>query len=297
MALPICSRYFLAILVFLISFDAFGQGTADTAFYLQDSSCHAMPGKQAFFNSDYNLIAPAFLELDLERSTNYHLESPRPAKNNNFEFWLLVFLATLATTTFRLFGQDWLDSYRASISNKSAFQVLEQRTSEKWPFHLINFTILFSTLGIWIQQELWPEKNTGLLDGDWSFLKIAIILSAIYLIKVLSLQILSFLIKKSLFIDLSILQLNRSAYLFSIIALPLCFVHLFGNENLRLISIWIAVISILILYMNWLIRSLQQVLSHLGAYFLHILLYLCGLEILPLLLWGKNVIEVLKLKA
>lgn len=208
------------------------------------------------------------------------------AYSNNWPVYVIIFILTLIGLT-RAFNRKRFNEYISSFfSRKFAIQITR---NEKIYTHRANIFLLFA----WqMTISLMLVQITLLLniESSWSpfalFLIGNVLISAIYLFKIFIHKILSFILGIKPLIDEYVFNILLHNKIIVLAIIPFVIFSVFGIEKYQAGALSIATFILLSIIFIRILKGIQIGLSH-HVKFIHLFLYLCTLEILPLIIVSK----------
>ncbi len=213
-------------------------------------------------------------------------EEMRPSQSKDPLFYtlaaLFLFLAFIKTAFSKYFHQVFSLSFQTAAGQK---QTREQLLQNRLPAFLMNLLFIFSgSLLItllaqyfkWITMTYW-----------WLLLYAAVILAAIYIIKYLFINFTGWVFNA---------RQSAGAYSFivfiinkilGVVLLPMLVIIAFADENIKSVTITIMFCIIIFLFLYRYLFSLTTIRKNLDITAFHFFIYLCAVEILPLLIIYK----------
>ena len=214
----------------------------------------------------------------------------RKTPKSNFKFWVITFLLVLFTLMITLYNNYVVKTYRAFL-NDNFLKMIQRETGTiaAVPYFIL-YTLYFISMGVFLFLIL-EYYNAQLPYSD--FLNLLLLISVvliIFLLKHMVIRILAFTLPvKKVFS-----QYNFTIIIFNIIIgivlIPANIFIAFAPVKLTVYLIYGTILVILGLYLFRSLRSLFLAGNFLGFHKFHFFMYLCTVEIAPLLVLLKIVL-------
>ncbi len=196
-------------------------------------------------------------------------------------FILLGLLAVLNT----VFKTDLRNSFKA-FTNENILKLLhrEQKDVAKGPFLLL---YLFYVICMGLFLFLLGNYFDVLPRGKWMMLLCIVLVGIIWVARHLLLYIIGSIFPFSKEISLYSYTISVFNHVLGVIVLPLVIFMAFSPEKMRFISIYIALVVIAVVYLYRIFRGLIIANKFLSLHKFHFFIYLCTVEIAPVVLLIK----------
>lgn len=224
--------------------------------------------------------------LPVKKDPVFMLSQERIQANNDYLFYLLLglvaFLAFIKVTFPKYFHHIFTIFRQASFRQK---QTSEQMHQDKLPGFLMN--LLFILVGSAFVSVVVSQKNLVKLSFWELFLYSNIAFIAIYLGKYLFIRFAGWVFNVQESADIYAFIVFLVNKMIGVVLLPLLLVMAYssGQTNGILLTVSLFVVGGLLIYRY--IMSLSRVTKNLQISPFHFFIYLCGVEIIPLLLIYK----------
>ncbi len=275
----------------------FSPGTLNVDSFGTDNTSVFTPGKPPKANISWqnDTTFKAFLLFSgLENRTNFQSAANnktlsgvvRPCQSKDHLFYTLafifLFLGFIKSVFSKYFNQIFTFSFQVVTSQK---QTREQLGQNNLPSLLMNILFIFSGslfLTLIAQYYKWIEVNYWLL-----LLYTTIILSAVYFVKFLFINFAGWVFnaKESANSYSNIVFLINK--IIGVLLLPVLLLIAFAEEPVKGISITAALCMVILLFIFRYFFSLVNIRKNLNISAFHFFIYLCAVEIMPLLIIYK----------
>ncbi len=225
---------------------------------------------------------------------NYETLSPELFQPKTFKspysfswpIYVILFILLLIGFT-RAFNRKRFNEYISSFfSRKFTVQITRNEkiyTHRANIFLLLAWQLTFSLLLVQIALLLNIETK-------WSpfslFLICNVVIAVIYLLKILIHKLLSYILGIKSLIDEYVFNILLHNKMIALAILPFVIFSVFGIEKYQATSLSIATFILLAIILIRILKGIQIGISH-HVKFIHLFLYLCTLEILPLIIVSK----------
>ena len=232
-------------------------------------------GNIDFNNSQKNRIPASQIETEINHN------------NNDWLFFILIGLLIFFSIVRHVYKKEFEDLFSVFKSINRNQQVFRNQTSGvPWVSVLLNlFSVAVITIYLWLAMQMFNLKmNVG---GYYLLLIISAIVIAIIFVRFLSIQISGIIlsgIKEISFYSFYELQLLR---ILSFGLLPVIPLIAYGNVWVKKIVFTVSLVLIGAFFLFRLLRGLQIGGNFLSKNIFHFIIYICALEIAPLLLLIK----------
>ncbi len=236
--------------------------------------------------TDHSTKIPKTTEAVAPKKTTSSNQSPINSKNKNFLFWVILSMMVLVTLLATLFKSQLNGIYRAFLNdNMLKLKIREQAGVIGLPYLLLYLFFFFSAsvFCYLLLQSRGVNLSSNIKLLGYCFAAI----TGIFVIKHFVLSFLSYVFP----ISKSINQYNFTIIVFSIVLgiflVPFNLVIAYGPENLSSSLIFGAILVIILTYMFRAVRSLFIASSYVAFHKFHFFMYLCTVEIAPVLILVK----------
>jgi len=223
----------------------------------------------------------------------FMIDVKRKAENNHFLFYLLIGTLLFASLIKAIFSKYFSDIFK--IFFQSSFrqkQTREQLLQDSLPSLLMNI-LFFISSSIFI--TLIAKQYHLLIENFWlTLLYSTILITSVYFFKYIFLSFIGWVFNIAKTINAYVFTVFIINKLLGVILIPVILIMAFSLHNIAYVSLIIALIliAILFIYRYWL--GIKSVRNSFKVSALHFFLYLCAVEVLPMVLLYKAVFNVFK---
>lgn len=216
------------------------------------------------------------------RDSNYHYQP----------IWVLIIIVLsllILGYLYAAYNKRFHTFINSVISARFFSQSSREERSLSHPFSLLLFLNFILTLSLFILQLI-SSKVFFNLKIDFSFLPflfILIIISVLYFVKILFLKIAAFIIDKQELISEYIFTILLGNKFLGVILIPIVVIIAYGESSFINGFIYFGVVLIVAVFIARIGKGVSTVLINRESSLFYLILYLCTLEILPLLLGWK----------
>ena len=194
---------------------------------------------------------------------------------------------------FSAFNSRFIAVIKAFFSNRFTEQLSREEHSLSHPSSVFLSANFLVTSSLFILLAIFSQGNFAILDFSFlSFLLVVGIVLGIYFIKILTLKILGFIFDKTIVVDEYIFIIYLVNQIIGIAFIPVIIFIAYGQHALANAFIYIGVALFILSFILRIGKGMFAILLGAGIPLIYLFLYLCALEILPLLL-GLKLIEKL----
>ena len=285
-------KHLFFTLALLVSWPLIGQNT-NNPFELQHRLPKPEKGEGGKTTTDTRLIKTNN-PFDIAEKPVIKAITPKPdnqdipketSKKGNL-FWLFFILLAFFTTVVALTRKKLEQSYQAVFNDNYLRQLHRANQGNFSLGYLLLYILFFLNLGIFIFLAA-NNFSAGLPENFGTILLTCLGVGLVFLFK----HALLFFVQNVFPISKEIKLYSFSIMLFSIILgivlLPINLTAAFATENLAQTAIWIGLGAILVTYLYRSLRGLSVGSKYIMLHTFHFLLYLCAVEILPIIVLIK----------
>ncbi len=238
---------------------------------------------EQFRNDSYDYTR---LPKKIDRSGNPNLHVERPKKSDWITF-LFLFMAALVIFITKAFNKNYELLTAGFLKDRTITQV-SRDDSIIYSISTLFLFLLFLLSGGLLLYNIsnYYQWNIGYQQFS-RFVYFIIILSIYYLGKVLVLKVSGILFETEKPINSYLMVINIVNTLFSLIFIPLLLIYTYAPSNISVYMPIIFTILVAILFIYQLVRAAIFILSNFRLPIVYLIIYLCTLEILPILLFVK----------
>jgi hypothetical protein len=259
-------------------------------------------------------IATAFLRPDPNRpnqladsilsSRNKYLEGyaflRMPAKKKSFlmlghsrqtrDPWIIIILGGLLIYTAalnRLLNKDFKNVLQSFYSKRVLGQVSKEDTLiNSWAF--IGFFLLFAfTFGLFLYQYSSYRNHYYSISGLNLFVSLSIIILVIFAVKFLVLKFIGFVFNSNKIVSDYLSVLYLTYFNIAFVFLPVCVCFSLIDAFLIPLVLYTALALIIVIFVWQYLRSSVSIVSNIRFHIFYLFIYLCALEICPILILIK----------
>ena len=212
------------------------------------------------------------------------------AVRNKGEQWVIgiIFILLLLFAILRnFFSKELFVMIQAFYSNRMLGQInKEEKFFNSWPFVFL-YVLFGFTIGLFLYQCGKYFQLSYNYDGFNWFLRLSIVVIGAYTLKILLVSLLGFLFDASKmakeYVSILLLSYFNAALLF----LPIVIGFSLSPGRFALIYIYLSFVLIACIYFFQFLRAITNILSGHRFPLMYLIIYLCALEICPLLILVK----------
>lgn len=219
-----------------------------------------------------------------KKSHNSGAEFQDNVSSDNFLFWLLLLASALLAVVLNL-NFTFIKLLFRSLLNFNLFKLFHREEGGRLSVSQIIFYLIYFICGATIIYLFLHQDTAGGGLIEWSYICFG--LAGFYIIKHVMLIFLGFIFE---------IEKSTSLYNFSIIAyhsvvaillLPLCYIAAFATESISIPVLYLALFILLSSLLIKAIRGLFISMEYWSDRLFQFFMYLCGFEILPVLVLVK----------
>ncbi len=183
-----------------------------------------------------------------------------------------------------VFGKD-IQSIIQAFYNKRALSKISKEDSllTSWAFICL-FSLFGLTIGLYIYLVILYYDNTYAVSGFELFIFLSVIVISLFVIKILVLRIIGFIFDINRIVSEYITILYLTYFNITFIFLPVVICFSLISAALIPYLLLISLVLILLIFAIQYLRSTLNIISHFSFHKIYLFIYLCALEICPILI-------------
>ena len=269
----------------LLAFIALGLTSfaqSDTSYYELDNNYYKLDSSAVKFYSDL-LPTPNFLSQEGVTHTINAVPSQRGRKSYDSYFLIMLLVGVLGVVSLNLKSRKWSDVFSGMVKSANSVHYFREQRERYTAFQIVGMVFFAIVTGLFLEQNIGSLTSGSNVIFD--LLLYPGLALAIYYSKYLFLKMIGSLLDMEELFDYIAFHLNIFAYSIGFLLIPVTFVYVCTEGLSHLISGYFFIGIFSLGYLVWMYRSINHSLSTSTRNFIHFIIYLCALEILPLLLW------------
>ncbi len=221
-----------------------------------------------------------------KKMSQYNEGKPRP-KGESWIIAVILFLTIFFSIIKSIFSKELLAVLQSFYSNRMLSQInKEDNLFSSWPF-----LFLYLLFGLTIGMYLYLSGRYFKLEYQFSGFEWFIILSALviglFTLKIIALRLLGFFFGTQKLVKEYVSVLYLSYFNLAIIFLPLVIAFSLTSNHYAGIYIYLAILLLIVIFLWQFLRVGLNILSNYQFPKVYLIIYLCALEICPLLILLK----------
>jgi len=242
-------------------------------------------------NVSINLRSSMFIEHELK--STYIEPKERIQTSSDWILGIIVLIILLLLLNKILNPKKWSQQLKIIFSKRDFEQQIQDEKDFRTPFLFIQFIASLLTISLFAYQ-LFHNKLSYFVEGEYQlYFKILVSIIGMFLIYFVSQKIFGFIVDKekivSEYLISTILLLNITGVLLLPLIIGLQYAHAIPSNILFKIGILILIFS----YLFKIYKGLTIASSNNSLYLFYLFLYICSLEILPIVILIKFLSEKL----
>jgi hypothetical protein len=232
------------------------------------------------------LEGDAFLKMPAKKKSILKLGHTRQTRDP----WVIVILGGLLVYTallHRVLNKDFNNVLQSFYSKRVLGQVSKEDTLiNSWAF--IGFFLLFAfTFGLFLYQFSAYRSNYYSFSGLNLFIELSLIILAIFAVKFVVLKFIGFVFNSNKIVSNYLSVLYLTYFNIAFVFLPVCVCFSLIDTPLIPVVLYTGLALIIVIFIWQYLRSSVNLVSNIRFHIFYLFIYLCALEICPVLILIK----------
>lgn len=228
-----------------------------------------------------------FDDLDSNKSKTFRQIGTIKATRDPWVMGIVLALLVYSAVLVRMLNKEVVEILQSVYSKRVFMQLSKEDKFLNPRSFLLLFCLFGATLGLFLYQLAGYYGATYTLSGFQLFLAFSLIVLLLFTLKILILRVLGFIfgVQKLAKAYLSILYLAYFNVAFIFLIIVICFSML--SSPLVPLLLFIATVLVILIFVFQYLRSSINVISGFRLHKVYLIIYLCALEICPILILIK----------